>query len=181
MTSPSALKRALAASAAAVVIGGASIGVAAAQTTTTNGMPPAAQPGRGPGLEVQSSTFISALASRLGITTDQLQQAIDGARSDVGSADGGPVSRPGGPNGDGGGPRLAGGFPLDVAAQAIGISTDQLRQELAGSTLTQVATAHGKNPADVATALKNAASQSIDQLMTQQLPQPPAGRGVAGS
>jgi hypothetical protein len=53
-----------------------------------------------------------------------------------------------------------------VAAQALGISVADLRNELPGKTLTQVAQAHGKNPADVATALKNAANQRIDQAVT---------------
>jgi len=39
----------------------------------------------------------------------------------------------------------------------------QLQQELPGKSLTQVAQTHGKNPADLARALKNAAHQRIDQ------------------
>jgi hypothetical protein len=54
------------------------------------------------------------------------------------------------------------GVALGVAAQAIGITPQQLRTELPGKSLAQVAQAHGKNPADVATALKNAANQRID-------------------
>ena len=42
----------------------------------------------------------------------------------------------------------------------------QLQQELPGKSLSAVATAHGKNPADVATALKNAAHTRIDQQFT---------------
>jgi hypothetical protein len=37
---------------------------------------------------------------------------------------------------------------------------------LPGKSLAQVAQAHGKNPNDVATALKNAAQQRIDQEVT---------------
>ena len=51
---------------------------------------------------------------------------------------------------------------LQAAADAIGITTDQLRQELPGKSLAQVAQAHGKNPAAVAAALKNEANQHID-------------------
>jgi hypothetical protein len=51
----------------------------------------------------------------------------------------------------------------DVAAQAIGISPQQLRQEIPGKSLAQVAEAHGKNSADVASALKTAANQRVDQ------------------
>jgi hypothetical protein len=59
------------------------------------------------------------------------------------------------------------GVALGVAAQAIGITPDQLRTELPGRSLAQVAQEHGKNPADVATALKNAADQHIDQKVTE--------------
>jgi hypothetical protein len=48
----------------------------------------------------------------------------------------------------------------------MGISVDQLRQELPGKSLAQVASAHNKNPSDVATALKNAANQQIDQAVS---------------
>ncbi|MBV9131568.1 MAG: hypothetical protein JO318_02660 [Chloroflexi bacterium] len=55
---------------------------------------------------------------------------------------------------------------LNTAAQAIGISVQQLQSELPGKSLAQVAEAHGKTAADVATALKNAANQRIDQAVT---------------
>jgi hypothetical protein len=62
------------------------------------------------------------------------------------------------------------GVALGIAAQAIGITPQQLRTELPGKSLAQVAQAHGKNPADIATALKNAANQRIDQeVITGQL------------
>jgi hypothetical protein len=59
------------------------------------------------------------------------------------------------------------GVALGVAAQAIGITPQQLRSELPGKSLAEVAQAHGKNPADVALALKNAANQRIDQEVTE--------------
>jgi hypothetical protein len=59
---------------------------------------------------------------------------------------------------------------LAVAAQAIGITPEQLRQELPGKSLAEVAQAHGKNPADVANALKTASDQHIDQLVTHVWP-----------
>ena len=56
------------------------------------------------------------------------------------------------------------GGGLDAAAQALGVSADQLRQELAGGqTLTQVAQAHNVDPSTVANALKQAANAHIDQ------------------
>jgi hypothetical protein len=61
---------------------------------------------------------------------------------------------------------FARGVALGIAAQAIGVTPQQLRTELPGKSLAQVAQAHGKNPADVATALKNAADQRIDHEVT---------------
>jgi hypothetical protein len=110
------------------------------------------------------SAFLDALARQLGITRDRLQQATAAARSEVGmNAQRGPGQRPGG---EGRGHRQGGG-PGAAAAQAIGISPEQLRQEIQGKSLADVAQAHGKNPADVAAALKSAANQRIDQMMTQ--------------
>jgi hypothetical protein len=54
-----------------------------------------------------------------------------------------------------------------VAAQAIGITPQQLQQELPGKSLAQVAAAHGKSSADVASALKQAVSQRIDRAMNR--------------
>ena len=77
---------------------------------------------------------------------------------------------PGGQGGRGGpgrgGPRGGLFGDLNAAAQAIGITADQLRTELPGKSLAQVAQAHGKSATDVATALKNAAHTRIDQAVT---------------
>jgi hypothetical protein len=59
---------------------------------------------------------------------------------------------------------------IAVAAQSIGITPEQLRAELPGKSLAQVAEAHGKSPADVAAALKKAADARIDAHMTQVVP-----------
>ena len=78
-----------------------------------------------------------------------------------------PQGGPGGRGGPGGfGERGGFGGGLDAAATAIGITPQQLRTELAGKSLADVAKAHGKQPADVATALKNAAHTRIDQAVT---------------
>jgi hypothetical protein len=151
------LRRTLIAGAAVLVLGAAAVGIASAQSTPT----PTATAGAARG-----QAFLDALAKRLGITTTALQQAITGARQDAGlpAGNGFPGGRERGPGGPGG-PR---GFgpQLDAAAQVIGISADQLRQELPGKSLAQVATAHGKNPSDVTAALKNAAHQRIDQAVS---------------
>ncbi len=91
------------------------------------------------------------------------------------------------PTPEGGSPRHhgfgnRGGAPfaglLNVAAQALGISVDQLCHELAGSTLADVARAHNVAPDVVANALKAEAAARIntmiDNLMTHQIP----GRAV---
>jgi hypothetical protein len=58
------------------------------------------------------------------------------------------------------------GGQLSVAAQAIGISMEQLRSELVTSSLTQAAQAHGVDPNTVATAMKSAGDAQIDAAVT---------------
>jgi membrane-bound lytic murein transglycosylase B len=173
----SSMKRTAVAGVAALTLVGASLGAVAAQQAPVDPGQPAVSQQQG-GRQQQQQQLLAALAARLGISTDQLQQAMDGARADVGIPErggpngGGPGGDrgPGGPNdGDhrqGGGPgggqqRMGGG--LDAAAQALGISADQLRQELQGQTLTQVAQAHNVDPTTVSEALKQAAYARIDQ------------------
>ncbi len=147
-------RRGLAATGAVLLLGGSAVGIAAAQSTPS---PSPAASGQTSQANSHYQAFIDALAKRLGISSATLQQAIGQARTDAGlPADGGFGL------GHGGG---HGGFGKDLsaAAQAIGIPVTQLQQELAGKSLAQVAQAHGKSPADVAAALKNAAHQRIDQ------------------
>lgn len=155
-----AVRRGILAGGAVLIVGGAAIGVASAQQPTPTPSPRATPPAQAtprPGYQA----FLEALARRLGITTERLQQAITEARNDVGL----PQRGPGFGFGKHGRGFFFGGVDFSVAAQAIGISVDQLRQELPGKSLAQVAQAHGKNPADVATALKNAINQRIDQAV----------------
>jgi len=102
------------------------------------------------GQEVSVGRLTAAQATQAKQQTDQ---RIDEQMTQVG-----PPGRAGGPRGF--------GRNLDVAATAISISPAQLQQELPGKSLAQVAQAHGQNPADVATALKNAEHQRIDQAVT---------------
>jgi polyhydroxyalkanoate synthesis regulator phasin len=133
---------------AVLVLTGSAVGIAVAQS----------QPATPTGQQTAYQKFIDALAKRLNISSQQLQTEITQARQDAGL----PANGRGFPGGLGRGPR--GGFGLDfnAAATAIGITPQQLRQELAGKSLAQVAQAHGKSGTDVATALKNAANQRID-------------------
>jgi len=155
------VRRGLLAGATVLVLAGSAVGIASAQTAPTP--TPAAGQQR-----PNAQAFIDALAKRLNTTSAALQTAIGQARTDVGlPADGGGF--PFGPGGHGpGGPGRRGGFGGDrtTAAQAIGITADQLRQELPGKSLAQVAQAHGKSATDVANALKTAANQHIDQDVT---------------
>jgi hypothetical protein len=162
MSTLSRFRLGLAAGAAVVVLAGAAVGVAVAQTQP--GQTPSGQQAR-PGYQA----FIDALAKRLNISSANLESAISQARGDVGMPANGPGGfgfgfgpGPGGP----GRPGFQGGFDLNAAATAIGISADQLKTELAGKSLAQVAQAHGKSANDVATALKNAAHTRIDQAVS---------------
>jgi AraC-like DNA-binding protein len=148
------IRNTLVAAAAVLVLAGSAVGVAAAQAQPTP-TPEAGQNGY--------QAFIDALAKRLNISSQNLQTAISQARTDAGLPAGNGI-----PGGFGHGER--GGFfgfdLLNTAAQSIGISVDQLRTELPGKSLAQVAQAHGKSATDVETALKNAAHTRIDQAVT---------------
>jgi hypothetical protein len=68
----------------------------------------------------------------------------------------------------GGGPPGGGfGQTVDVAAQALGLSADQLRTELTGSTLTAVAQAHNVDPSAVASALRANAAAGIERAVAE--------------
>ena len=164
-----AVKRGLVALGAAVVLGGAAVGAVGAQTPTptrpAQGTPAPGTPGQ---RAQQEDQFLAAIAGKLGVTVDRLKQAMADARKDLGLPDHGRgfgFGSPGGPGHRGpGGP--GGPVSFDVAAQAIGITPDQLRQELAGKSLSDVAKAHNVDPAKVSTALKNDAATRIDQAVT---------------
>ena len=151
------IRRGLVAACAVAVLGGAAVGITAAQAQSTPAPAGQAQSGY--------QKFIDALAKRLNVSSANLQTAIGQARTDAGL----PAKGAGLPGGRGraGGPGRPGfGADLNTAATAIGIPADQLRTELNGKSLAQVATTHGKTANDVATALKNAAHTRIDQAVT---------------
>lgn len=174
-------KRNAVAGAAALALVGATLGVAGAQQTPTPSpspsapstvtpgprqQPPANAPAPGQGQtrptpeqrEQQHQQFLASVASKLNVTPERLQQAMDQTRQELGI----PERGTGGRGGRGGHPGGRGG--LDPAAQALGITPDQLRQELqAGRTLTQVAEARNVNPTTVANAMKSAANTKIDE------------------
>jgi len=170
------LKRAVAVLAlggATVVLGGMAAGTVSAQQTPTPAQSPTPRQGvtgtQGADRQAQQDNFLAALAAKLNVTVDQLKQAMQQTRQELGIPErgqGGP-GRPGGQGGPAaqqgrGGP----GVGLEAAARSIGIDANQLRQELAGKSLADVARAHGIDPSTVASALKTEATTRIDQAVT---------------
>ena len=148
-------KRAIAALAlggAVLALGGVAADRVAAQQTPTPTAPGGAQ-------QARHEQFLAAVAAKLNVTPDRLKQAMDEARQELGLPEksGGPGSGPG---------RGGFGMGLDAAARAIGISPDQLRQELPGKSLADVARAHNVNPTTVANALRAEATTRIDQAVS---------------
>ena len=139
-----------------------------AGATGATGSTPAAAPGPGKG---RIDDVIDKLASDGVITTDQatkIKDAIKAARPA-----GAPHDGRGGPGGFGGfGPGRGGfggfiGDGLQVVADTIGITTDQLRTELmAGTSIKAVAEAHGKTAQNVIDALTKAAKDRFDKQVT---------------
>jgi hypothetical protein len=164
MTSRS-IKQFIAAGATALVLGGAALGIASAQQTptpSTQATPtrPAGAPGQqGAPRQDQRQELLSRVAGKLGITVDRLQQAFTDSRRELGIPDRPAGGERGGRPGFGRGP----GIDLMAAAQTMNLQPDQLRQELPGKTLTDVARAHNVDPTTVVNALKATASQRIDQ------------------
>jgi hypothetical protein len=152
-------KRAALAGIASLALVGATVGaVGAQQPPTGSPSPTVPSPKPGPGQQgdrgAHHQQFINALAAKLNVTPERLQQAMTEVRNELGIQKG-----PGGARG----PRGGFGPGLDAAAQAMNITADQLRQELPGKSLADVARAHNVDPTTVANALKNAANTRIDQ------------------
>jgi hypothetical protein len=108
-------------------------------------------------LQQKQDQFLSTLASKLGVSTDKLKQGLADTEKEVG-----PV------------PMLLGKLaapakvvtltdPLQTAASALNISEDQLKQELNGKSLTDIARAHNVDPQTVANALKAQRNADLDQ------------------
>jgi hypothetical protein len=132
----------------AIAIGGAAlllsatIGFSQAQTATS----PAA---------TQREAIIDLAAAKLGLTSDQLSTALRQARKDLGVNQGTPQV----------GKLIH--QELSVAATALGLAdVKTLRKELAGTTLTAVATKHNVLPSTVAAAMKADVNARIQALVT---------------
>src|SRR5215212_2164728 len=105
------VKRYVAAGAAALVLGGAAFGAVSAQqaTPTPNGAAAQVTPAPSTGSAAQTprqdrgQAFLDALAAKLGITSERLQQAMDEVRQEQGLPEGGPGGFGGHGHGHGGG------------------------------------------------------------------------------
>jgi hypothetical protein len=102
-------------------------------------------------------------ADQVATQKTQIDQRIERLVNQVMPQSGGPGGR-----GRPGAFARPGGFGanLNTAATAIGIDVAQLRTELNGKSLAEVAVAHGKTAQDVITALQTAAHTRIDQAVT---------------
>ncbi|MFM7199010.1 MAG: hypothetical protein ACKO2D_14175 [Chloroflexota bacterium] len=149
-------KRNLLAGAAALVIAGGSAVAYETSTASAQAAPtPTARAGRG--------DFLKALAAKLGISTDQLQSSMDSVRKDLGL----PEHGAGGFGMMGGrGGMFGPGAGMDALAKILGITTDQLRQEMPGKSITDLAKAHNVDIAKVKADLIAAATTRIDQAVT---------------
>jgi polyhydroxyalkanoate synthesis regulator phasin len=136
-------------------------------------------------------TFIDRLATRLGITSDELttavkdtqlemldeavtsgrltQQQADTLRQRIESGDDLPGFGFGPGFGHAGqreGRGLAGCINLDTVAQTLGLTTAELRSELeSGSTLSEIITAHGQTVESVVNALVAEARSRLDEAV----------------
>jgi hypothetical protein len=119
-------------------------------------------------LKQQQDKFINTLAGKLGVAADKLQQALKDTQHEVG-----PVPLLFGPPGVVGAQGFSISISSDVstAAKVLAISEDQLRQELSGKSLTDVAKAHNVDPGKVASAIKAARESDLDQAaQTSKIP-----------
>jgi hypothetical protein len=163
----------LAAGGAALVgcatLGAVALGVANAQSAPTFG-PAFATAGAADvftydsaQLKDQHDKFITTLASKLGVSSDKLQQALKDTQKEVGP---GPLMIGFGAPGIGAqGAAIAITGDLTPAAKVIGISEDQLRKELAGKSLTDVARAHNVDPQKVASEIKSVRRADLDKAV----------------
>ncbi len=135
-----------------MLLGGA-LGVSYAQSATPSATPQAAAPGSA---KQHREAVISDAASMLGVSADQLQQALTQARKDLG-----------------GNAKLTSvvahlrADELQVAAKALGFpNVNALRSELASTTLTAVAQKHNVAPSTVASAIKADVDAKIQAAAT---------------
>lgn len=125
--------------------------------------------------ESARDAYQAALAANLGVTTEELQAAIDATNTELGIEGGfmggkgdghrgGRDEARGGMGGPGGGSILR-GVDLAAAAAFLGITEDELRSEADGTSFIIVAEAHGKTTDEVRAFLIEQATEQIDERL----------------
>jgi hypothetical protein len=158
------LKKLLVAGGAVFVLGVAAVGVTVVQAQATP--TPSAQQ------QNVRDRYEQALANRLNVTVDQLKQAMQDARKDVGLPDRGTKPGPGfrrGPGGPGFGTGREGmrgflGQEADAVATLFKEDRTALLNELPGKTLAEVASAHSVSTQDVVNTITKVANDQIDRM-----------------
>src|SRR5215207_1009065 len=119
-------------------------------------------------VEKHRAEWFKAVATKLGVSADRLQTAIQDVTRETGLP---PLLLPGVV---GGAPPATGAVMLQrdsgfaAVAKAIGISEEQLRKEhTAGKSFTEIARAHNANPEAVGEALKAQRRADIDRAVAQ--------------
>ncbi len=119
--------------------------------------------------ESARDAYLAALASNLGITTDELQTAIDSTNTDLGIEGGfrdgkGHGSEPKGMSGRRGSFMLRG---VDAAGAAafLGLTEDELKTQVEDSTFLEIAEANGKTTDDIRAFLIEQATAQIDERL----------------
>ncbi len=123
--------------------------------------------------------YLAALAANLGVTTDELQAAIDATNTDLG-VEGGVMGGFKGGKGDGhrgghdesrgdmggrAGSSMLRGVDAAAAAVFLGITEDELKTQIDGSTFLAIALANGKTTEDVRAFLIEQATAQIDERL----------------
>lgn len=134
--------------------------------------------------ESMNDTYLATLAEKLGVTTEQLQTAIDETNAELGidgsfgggmgwhgeshhggmyggRGAGGPANMPGKTGG------MLRGIDLAEAATFLGVTEDELKTELRTSAFLQIAENHGKTIDDVRAFLIQQATEQIDERLQE--------------
>jgi hypothetical protein len=163
-------RRMILAGGAALVIGGAAVSVAAAQQAATSAgnqdvvVYSASGASGDPGQ--RRDEWMKALATKLGISTDRLQQAIEDTTKEVGFPPPPPLLAPSAMVGVPGAMVIKIASPFASAAKVLGITEDQLQKEqAAGKSLADIARAHNVDPKVVGDAIKAQRRADIDKAV----------------
>lgn len=150
-------------------LGAVSLGVASAQSSATS-PPTLSTTGNAvfvtsdsADLKQRQDKFVATLAGKLGVSSDKLRQALKDTQQEVGPV---PLLFGAGKEAIGvGGTAISITSELAPAARVIGISEDQLKLELAGKSLSDVAKAHNADLQKVSNAIKSAREADLDSAV----------------